>query len=500
MKKITFISAFALIFVMLMSVAAYAATPTASLSSSASSVYAGGTVTVTVKVSNCSSTSLGIIPSYDTDNFELVSGEWLVTGAALSDFSDGCAVIAYASSNNFNGNVFKFVLKAKSNAKVNSYTVKCEVQAEGYTVTNPTCTVSVACNHSWGKWTQVNATTHTRTCSKCNATETKNHTYDNACDTTCNDCGYTRTVTHSYKTTWSSDGTSHWHQCSICGAKKDEAKHTPGAAATEENAQTCTVCGYVIQKALTHTHTLETTLTQTANGHGYKCTKCGEIVNVEAHKYDNSCDTTCNVCGYMRTITHSYSTDYKSDATGHWYACTVCGDKKDFTAHTPGAEATEESPQLCTVCGYEIAPAKAHEHVYTGDYVYNETEHWKCCKCGDESAHEAHAWDSGTVVKEATKDDNGTKTYKCTVCGYEKQVELELVYTENEDPGTTTEPITTTDPVVTTDPGEDNPVTPGDDDRQDSGIPPLIAGIIGAAAMLFICLIPIVILIKKKNN
>ena len=54
---------------------------------------------------------------------------------------------------------------------------------------------------------------------------------------------------------------------------------------------------------------------------------------------------------------HSYGTEYKYDATNHWNEC-ACGDKANVTAHTPGPEATETSPQVCTICGYEIAPIK----------------------------------------------------------------------------------------------------------------------------------------------
>ncbi|UKI12820.1 MAG: hypothetical protein L6V84_00265 [Oscillospiraceae bacterium] len=38
----------------------------------------------------------------------------------------------------------------------------------------------------------------------------------------------------------------------------------------------------------------------------------------------------------------------------HWHECSVCGDKKDVAAHIPGAEATETTPQTCTVCDYVI--------------------------------------------------------------------------------------------------------------------------------------------------
>ena len=69
---------------------------------------------------------------------------------------------------------------------------------------------------------------------------------------TCSICGqeYGELAAHNYKTEWSTDETNHWHECSVCGDRKDEAAHIPGAEATETTSQTCTVCDYVIREAL----------------------------------------------------------------------------------------------------------------------------------------------------------------------------------------------------------------------------------------------------------
>lgn len=54
---------------------------------------------------------------------------------------------------------------------------------------------------------------------------------------------------------------------------------------------------------------------------------------------------------------HSYQNEWNMDATGHWQMCTVCDGKSSVQPHIPGAPATGTTPQICTVCGYEIAPA-----------------------------------------------------------------------------------------------------------------------------------------------
>ncbi len=49
---------------------------------------------------------------------------------------------------------------------------------------------------------------------------------------------------------WTTNEERHWHQCTVGATVVDSALHTPGPEATETTPQTCTVCGYVIKKAL----------------------------------------------------------------------------------------------------------------------------------------------------------------------------------------------------------------------------------------------------------
>ena len=268
---------------------------------------------------------------------------------------------------------------------------------------NATKTESVAktTDHKYGSWTEVNDTTHKQTCSVCSKEETANHTwnsgavtkqptckeegvktytctacnatkteaiakltthtYDHACDTDCNVCGVTRTTTHNYKTSWSSDKTNHWHECSVCKDKKDVAAHTPGAEATETKAQTCTTCGYVIKAALGHKHKFAETWTTDDAGHWYACSGCAEKGSYAAHDFENACDKDCSVCGFTRETEHKFAETWTTDANNHWYVCSGCGLKQDEAAHEPGAEATATTAQTCTICGYEIAPALGDE-------------------------------------------------------------------------------------------------------------------------------------------
>lgn len=82
--------------------------------------------------------------------------------------------------------------------------------------------------HKYGDWT-ARADGHFKTCTKCGqTTEIYPHTYDNACDRDCNICGREREPLHKWSDEWSSDGDTHWHECTLCKDKKDKkdvAKH-----------------------------------------------------------------------------------------------------------------------------------------------------------------------------------------------------------------------------------------------------------------------------------
>lgn len=223
-------------------------------------------------------------------------------------------------------------------------------------------------DHTWNsgaitKWpTCAEEGIRLHTCTVCNGTREfyidrlTEHAYDHPCDTDCNVCGEVRTVPHSFSDTWIKTTDRHYRECSICGAQQGSSIHTAGPAATETTPQTCTVCGYILSPVLNHTHKYETTWSINRNGHWHACVGCEALQDYSGHKFDNACDTDCNVCGYERFTNHVYGTSYQSNAESHWFVCTVCGDKKDITAHEPGPEATATTAQICTICGYEIAP------------------------------------------------------------------------------------------------------------------------------------------------
>ena len=197
--------------------------------------------------------------------------------------------------------------------------------------------------HTYGAWSNDDAD-HWHECTDASCTDKAGsvkdkagHVYDDAADTTCNVCGYVRTVTppapvhtHTYGA-WSNDDADHWHECTDAsctdkaGSVKDKAGHVYDDAADT----TCNVCGYVrtvTPPAPVHTHTYGAWSNDDAD-HWHECTdasctdKAGSVKDKAGHVYDDAADTTCNVCGYIRTVTPPTITpDYKllEGANGKW--------------------------------------------------------------------------------------------------------------------------------------------------------------------------------------
>ena len=182
-------------------------------------------------------------------------------------------------------------------------------------------TTPPAHEHSYGDWSK-DGTNHWHECTDAacpNQSESIKdkaaHIYDDDADTTCNVCGYVRTVTppaheHRYGD-WSKDGTNHWHECTdaACpnqsGSIKDKAAHIY----TDDADTTCNICGYV--RTVTppaHEHRYGD-WSKDGTNHWHECTDAAcpnrneSITDKAAHDYDDDADTTCNICGYVRTVT-----------------------------------------------------------------------------------------------------------------------------------------------------------------------------------------------------
>ena len=136
--------------------------------------------------------------------------------------------------------------------------------------------------------------------------------------------------THTYGA-WSNDDADHWHECTdaACTDKAGSVKDKAGHIYDDDADTTCNVCGYVrtvTPPAPVHTHTYGAWSNDDTD-HWHECTdaactdKAGSVKDKAGHVYDDAADTTCNVCGYVRTVTPPAITlDYKflEGANGKW--------------------------------------------------------------------------------------------------------------------------------------------------------------------------------------
>ncbi|MGM9680316.1 MAG: hypothetical protein ACI3XR_02305 [Eubacteriales bacterium] len=241
---------------------------------------------------------------------------------------------------------------------------------------------------------------------------------------------YTKKVeTEAYLKTAASNCTEYneyWFVCSRCDAcAKDDA-------AASDKYFTSTTAG---------NHSFTEKIEDAAHYVAGTGTDCQ---SVKKYYYD------CAYCDLIGTSTwdsttygpHSYSSEWSSDESGHWHECTICHDKADFAPHTPGAEATETTPQTCTECGYVITPALGHTHKMTKVEAKAPTctedgnvEYYVCDGCdklfkdseGNEEitaeetvvAADGHQYE-WVIDKEATETEAGSKHEECKVCGDKK--------------------------------------------------------------------------------
>ena len=265
---------------------------------------------------------------------------------------------------------------------------------------------------------------------------------------------YRRHHEHSYGD-WSKDGTSHWHECTDddCPNREESIKDKAAHVYTDDTDTTCNVCGY--ERTVTppsHEHSYGD-WSKDGTSHWHECTdddcpnREESIKDKAAHVYTDDADTTCNVCSYERTVTppaheHSYG-DWRKDGTSHWHECTdiECPNREESITDKAAHVYTDDTDTTCNVCGYErtVTPP-SHEHSY-GDWSKDGTSHWHECTDDDCPNREESIKDKAAHVY---TDDADTT---CNVCGYERTVTppapTEFIVTFDGNGGTgSMEPVT----------------------------------------------------------
>jgi len=227
---------------------------------------------------------------------------------------------------------------------------------------------------------------------------------------------------HTAGTEWKSDDTNHWHECSRCHDKKDEAAHDYGS----DNV--CDTCGYY--KTVPHTHNLTlvaakaATCTTAGNSAYYTCDGCDKWFADATGSVEITDKTSVEIA----PLNHDWNAPaytWNADNT----VCTATRTCKRDAGHKETATATVTSAQTkaptCTAKGETTYTAAFTEawantqtktvdniaalgHDWSTAWTGDSTDHWhKCTRCDATTTKAAHDYGSDNV---------------CDTCGYNKTV------------------------------------------------------------------------------
>ena len=206
---------------------------------------------------------------------------------------------------------------------------------------------------------------------------------------------------HTFATEWSKDNDYHWHAatCEHTTEVNDKAEHSWDLG--------------------------EITKQPTEEEYGEKTFKCSVCEATKIEQVEKLAHT------------HKFSDEWTSNNTHHWHASTCGHDVKDGEAEhdwNNGVETlapTEEefgkmlyTCQTCEATKEEQIDKLPHTHKYQDTYSFDDDYHWYGSACGHEdevTGLAEHDWNDGVVTKNPTCQENGVKTFTCTVCGHTKE-------------------------------------------------------------------------------
>ena len=229
---------------------------------------------------------------------------------------------------------------------------------------------------------------------------------------TCKVCGDVVTPAKSHNYAWTSDPEGHWMKCrnAGCTSKTTLQRHVPGAAATEDTAQTCTVCGYTINPPLGHVcqnhlqkvNATTATCTQDGNNEYYKCT-CGKIYSdTGAQNEKSESDFTIPATGHSYgTPAYTWSEDNLTCTAVR--TCEICRDQESETE----TAVTQVTPKD----GCKSPETTLYTVTFAGSAFAAQT---KAVVTKEADAHTPSEW---IVDKKATTAVAGSRHQECTECG-----------------------------------------------------------------------------------
>ena len=232
-------------------------------------------------------------------------------------------------------------------------------------------------NHIWSIEWSTNGDNHWHECSACGAKKDE--------------------VEHTWKTEWSTDGDKHWHECTVCGKKNGETVHT-WVDATCTEAKTCEICDTTEGNPLGH--------------------KYGEWIIFDINQHQRVCS---NDKTHIEKANHSWDAGKETKAATEQaegvkaFTCTVC--KATKTETIPKLDPTpkpDPKPVVPKVSGTPLAKLTAKKKSIT--ISWNKIQG----AAGYDIFFARCNHDRKKIVTKKVKTIKGNKTFKWTKSGLKK--------------------------------------------------------------------------------
>lgn len=274
--------------------------------------------------------------------------------------------------------------------------------------------------------------THTKKYKCCNAVAAEPENCSGEAATVCGEksvcevchAEYGDPLAHDWDTEWTTTETQHWHKCKRtgCEAKKDEADHTVGTAATCTAKAVCAVCNAEYGEKDPDNHDLEE--------HAAKAPTCTEI-GWDAYVTCKRGGCTYTTYQEKAALGHDWDTEWTTSETQHWHKCkrTGCNAKNAESDHTVGTAATCTAKAVCVTCNVEYGEKNAENHTETtyryetnGDGTHKKIH--TCCGAAENAAENC------SIDRWEVEDESDTAL---CVCGHEVSVFNKVVTAGRQD-------------------------------------------------------------------
>lgn len=292
--------------------------------------------------------------------------------------------------------------------------------------------------------------------------------------------------------------------------------------------------------------------------HWYACATCDEMreeYGMELHRYAYDCADTCEVCSYQREAECCYEGEWYDNDKEHWKFCIYCYQTGLEGEHTPGAEATAQTPQVCTTCNRILVAAFDHDHFTSGGwkgdgqhhwmecgtchmkmyendhspvegedgemvckvcdlpidsdfqhihtpsgiYLSDEEGHWNyCMECGEDTEKLPHNFGEGILTLAPTQHREGERTFVCADCNLVKIEKIPCPEQEEEEEEEETLPPVISRPIGGyREPSDSFPDSEPSTQGEGDSLPILLMG--AAGVVIVIAAVAVLILKKKKK-